>query len=275
MMSHMGDIANLRVVSGELLPFAANLSRASGRRQAFDLLASLVRGIGFSHLTLTIESSGPSGLHRGPRWTTLECDRQACLDANGFDGHDPVRRFARRASDPFVWSRGDWPGDRSPAAQDIMTNLHKASIEAGMTVTAWGRAGRTAIADAFGHEEQVRNLPAFAGDILYLATAQAFRAIDRLSALKDMPPLTRREIEILELAAQGLSIRSIAARLRIVEPTVKFHFKGIRTKMNARNKAEAITRFAALGSSLLVAAKQGEKSAGHLPRSNGGYSSPY
>jgi DNA-binding CsgD family transcriptional regulator len=272
-MSHMSDIASLGRAGGELLPFAANLSRAKSRTQAFDLLASLARAMGFTHLTLTIENSGPSGLQRGPRWTTLEVAKLACLDANGFDGHDPVRRFARRASDPFIWSRGDWPGDRSRAARDIMASLQKASIEAGMTVTAWGRAGRRAIADAFGHEDQVRNLPAFAADILYLATAQTFRVIERLSAVQDIPPLTSREIEILELASQGLNMRSIAVRLQIVEPTVKFHFKGIRTKMNARNKAEAITRFAALGSSLLVVAaanndKKFEKST-ILNRENG------
>ena len=247
MQAQFGDLKYMGDASGEIAPFAADISRAQNRKQAFDLLAALARGIGFNNLTLSIESSGPTGHQRGARWSTLDSERQTCLDSIGFDGHDPVRRFARRTSDPFIWSRGDWPGDRSPAARNIMINLRKASIEAGMSVAVWGRAGRIAIADGFGYEDRVRALQPIAADIFFLATAQTMRVIDRLSAVQDVPKLTRRETEILELATQGLNVRAIAGRLQIVEATVKFHFKGIRQKLNSRSKAEAIANFASWG----------------------------
>lgn len=233
--------------AGALALFASRLSQAKSRRQAFDLLAALACRLGFDELCLTIENNSLSGEQRVARWSTLDADRQACLDSIGFDGHDPVRRFARRTSDPFVWSRVEWPGDRTPVARDIMASLRKASIEAGMSVAIWGRAGRIAIADAFASEDRLRDLPPQVADIFFLAAAQAVRVIDRLSTLQDTPTLTRREIEILELASQGLSSRSIATRLQIVEPTVKFHFKGIREKLKARTRAEAVARFASLG----------------------------
>ncbi|WP_052507715.1 helix-turn-helix transcriptional regulator [Sphingomonas hengshuiensis] len=245
-------------------PFAANLSRAQSRRQAFELLAAEVRRMGFENLCLSIENAGPFGIERCARWSTLDSDRQACLDAIGFDGHDPIRRFARKTSDPFLWSRGDWPGERSATAREIMAGLHKVSIGAGMSVAIWGRAGRVAIADAFGPEDWVRTLSSDTADLFFLACAQTVRLVDRYTDAPDMPALTRREIEILELAAQGLSSRLIAIRLEIVEPTVKFHFKGIRAKLNAGSKAEAVARFASLGPALDVAGAH--LGGGHVPQ---------
>ena len=228
-----------------LLAVAAALSGARTRREAFDALARFVEDLGLPDLMLTVEAGGLS--EHGPvRWTTLDWERAERLDQIGFDGHDPIRRFARRCVDPFIWSRSDWPGVKSPAAGDIMLGLKKAGIEAGISLAVWGRGGRVAIADAFGSWDQVRAVPPAARDTLFIAVALAFRCIERLSLVRSGPMLTRREQEILELAAQGLTSRAIAQRLEIVEPTVKFHFKGIREKLNARNKSEAIARFSAL-----------------------------
>lgn len=239
-MYRAGGISDAR-----LLALAAELALATTRRRAFNSLARFVEELGLPDLMLTVESGG---LHKqGPiRWTTLEWDRADRLDQAGFDGHDPIRRFARRCVDPFVWSRTDWPGIKSPSANEIMHGVQKAGIEAGISLAVWGRAGRVAIADGFGSWEQVRAVPAASRDTLFIAVALTFRTIERLSLVRGGPVLTRREVEILELAAQGLTARAIAQRLDIVEPTVKFHFKGIREKLSARNKSEAVARFAAL-----------------------------
>jgi DNA-binding NarL/FixJ family response regulator len=53
-------------------------------------------------------------------------------------------------------------------------------------------------------------------------------------------PLTAREIEVLELMAQGLPNKSIAERLAISDQTVKFHTSSIRNKLGARNRTEAV-----------------------------------
>ena len=56
-------------------------------------------------------------------------------------------------------------------------------------------------------------------------------------------PLTRREIQVLELLAEGLSNKGIAARLGISDQTVKFHVAAIAGKLHAASRT-AIVRLA-------------------------------
>ena len=53
-------------------------------------------------------------------------------------------------------------------------------------------------------------------------------------------PLTARELEVLELLAQGLPNKSIAARLGISDQTVKFHVASIVAKLGVANRTEAV-----------------------------------
>jgi two-component system, NarL family, response regulator YdfI len=52
--------------------------------------------------------------------------------------------------------------------------------------------------------------------------------------------LTPREIEVLELLAEGRSNKSIAERLGISDQTVKFHVASISGKLGASNRTEAV-----------------------------------
>jgi two-component system, NarL family, response regulator YdfI len=53
--------------------------------------------------------------------------------------------------------------------------------------------------------------------------------------------LTPREIEVLNMLAEGLGNKAIAWRLGISEHTVKFHLGSIFTKLNAASRTEAVT----------------------------------
>jgi DNA-binding NarL/FixJ family response regulator len=62
----------------------------------------------------------------------------------------------------------------------------------------------------------------------------------------DEPPgpegLTPREIQVLELVAEGLPNKAIAARLAISDQTVKFHVSSIYGKLGAANRTDAVRR---------------------------------
>lgn len=57
----------------------------------------------------------------------------------------------------------------------------------------------------------------------------------------DPPPLTRMELRVLWLAAQGLLRDEIADRLFFAPSTAKRHLEAIRRKFNARNTAHAVS----------------------------------
>jgi DNA-binding NarL/FixJ family response regulator len=60
-------------------------------------------------------------------------------------------------------------------------------------------------------------------------------------------PLTERELEVLQLVAQGLPNKEIAARLVISERTAKFHVSAIMAKLGASNRTEAVSLAAQRG----------------------------
>ena len=60
-------------------------------------------------------------------------------------------------------------------------------------------------------------------------------------------PLTPREIQVLELLAEGLPNKAIAARLGISDQTVKFHVSAIYGKLGAANRTDAVRRAARRG----------------------------
>jgi DNA-binding NarL/FixJ family response regulator len=55
----------------------------------------------------------------------------------------------------------------------------------------------------------------------------------------DGPSLTRREMEILRLVAEGHSNSQVARRLWVTEQTVKFHLSNVYRKLNVANRTEA------------------------------------
>ncbi len=86
--------------------------------------------------------------------------------------------------------------------------------------------------------------------------------IDRLlreptpAASMDRPPtavspgtelLTRKEVQVLRLAADGLSNEQIAERLFVAETTARTHLRNINVKLDTRNRMEAIAQARKLG----------------------------
>ena len=59
--------------------------------------------------------------------------------------------------------------------------------------------------------------------------------------------LTTRELEVLDLLAEGLANKQIAPELSISQHTVKFHISSIYTKLGVTNRTEAVMTGARLG----------------------------
>lgn len=68
-----------------------------------------------------------------------------------------------------------------------------------------------------------------------------------LAASEWVEPLSDREIEVLNLIAQGLSNKEIAEQLVIAEGTAKNHVSNILSKLDAKDRAHAVMRGKELG----------------------------
>lgn len=76
-----------------------------------------------------------------------------------------------------------------------------------------------------------------ASDLVADATVLATARLDVESIAE---PLTAREIQVLELLAEGLPNKRIAERLGISDQTVKFHVASISGKLGAANRTDAV-----------------------------------
>jgi DNA-binding NarL/FixJ family response regulator len=73
-----------------------------------------------------------------------------------------------------------------------------------------------------------------------VVASKLLRQVSR-EAEASVESLTPRELEVLQLMAQGLQNKEIAAQLVISERTVKFHVSAILGKLGAGNRTEAVT----------------------------------
>jgi DNA-binding NarL/FixJ family response regulator len=81
---------------------------------------------------------------------------------------------------------------------------------------------------------------ALAADALCVAAETAERPAADADSFRES--LTPREIEVLELLAEGFPNRAIAARLGISDQTVKSHVASVCGKLGAANRTEAVRR---------------------------------
>jgi DNA-binding NarL/FixJ family response regulator len=116
------------------------------------------------------------------------------------------------------------------------------------------RAGVTGfVRSDVGRVELLTSLSrALAGESV-IDPAAATALIMRMASESELPartmpdPLTPRELEILQLVAQGQTNRQIATRLIVAVGTIKIHVEHILGKLGAADRTQAAVRAAELG----------------------------
>lgn len=74
----------------------------------------------------------------------------------------------------------------------------------------------------------------------FTATSQPTDAASTPLVSKAIDALSDRELQILQCLAAGMPNKSIAGKLFITEPTVKFHLRNINSKLRAKNRTHAV-----------------------------------
>ncbi|KPQ07922.1 MAG: LuxR family transcriptional regulator, quorum sensing-dependent transcriptional regulator [Rhodobacteraceae bacterium HLUCCA12] len=157
--------------------------------------------------------------------------------------HDPAPRAMKMASKPVSFQdirdgrAGFTPDADALAVLDLAASFGQRH---GLLVPIYRAQGYRGAAALTGPgpdpDEQTRTILRFLGE----------HAHDRMRQLlaprsdTPGPVLSAREIEVLILAARGLTDEEIAAAIDIRIRTVRFHFDNARRKIGARSRSEAI-----------------------------------
>lgn len=148
-----------------------------------------------------------------------------------------------------------WLRGRGVATRALRLACRWAFTTLELQVVTWlaytGNEGSRAVAEAVGFRvlpEPVRRFAAQRGERrdAWVGTLLP-EDLDAARRPATSVSLTRREREVLDLLATGLSNRDIAGRLGISENTVKNHLARVMEKMQARSRMEAVIRGVQLG----------------------------
>jgi len=180
---------------------------------------------------------------------SAECDVVAISSPLFFLSSDTEEQDTQEA-DLIVWDLG-WESGNLEGFDFGELELPVISLVADedQAVEAWG-AGTRAI---LSRESKADDLLA-----AVTAVAQGLVVFDpaKTSGLLPSPPRfaddlheapTARELEVLQLLAEGLTNRAIANALGISEHTVKFHVNAILAKFDAQSRTEAVVTATRLG----------------------------
>lgn len=205
---------------------------------------------------------GDDPLARGGLAALLAAEPGIAVVAQSAPGEDAASAVAEQDPDVVLWDLGSRPENPlelpgTPAEEGApLLALAPDDGPAAEALAAGARgvlyrdapAGRLVAA----LEAVARGLVVLDADLAaLLLPATAAGASSPVEPDEPVEPLTPREVEVLQLLAEGLSNKLIGSRLGISEHTAKFHVNAILGKLGAQGRTEAVVRAARLGLLLL------------------------
>jgi DNA-binding CsgD family transcriptional regulator len=164
------------------------------------------------------------------------------IDPLGFEQAKRRLVFKPGEGKPGVAWKSREPVVTSDAAADPIFQPRAAAIDrgvrSGIAFPAMGSEGPIAVVSFYGFEQRVpsssfvRTLSAI-GDELG-------RFLERRRSELGPQPLSKREVEVMRLAASGLSGPQIAEHLVLSPSTIKTHFEHIYEKLGVSDRAAAV-----------------------------------
>lgn len=251
-----------RAIASERTPFVPQFlcSFLDALRQGAALepaIDGIVRKFGFdSFMYGSSASPYPHQETKSYVFTTLPREWVARYDQQAYIEVDPRVKRASEGALPLVWDQASERG-RSQRSDAFLADALAHGVGSGIAFGVHDiRAGLVLIAlnssnpiiDESRHGEISRDL----GNILllgiYFHEIFMSKLVQRgVKPRSEGAPLTPRECQCLTHAARGLTSFDIGLRLDISERTVEFHFAGIRSKLSAANRQEAVAKAIALG----------------------------
>jgi len=168
---------------------------------------------------------------------------------NDYLQKDPVQIAALATTVPFIWTydAGVESAIRpllTPDTQPVITYMTNLEAIVGITVPihlpSGGFATLNGILSGSG-ALQYQKASRLVADFSLLAQLFNQSVLHLVDPADETDPLTPRELECLDYAANGCSAKEIACRLSRSEPTVIMHLNSAMRKLGARNRTHAVT----------------------------------
>jgi LuxR family transcriptional regulator len=236
----------------------ARLSHAALKRQPLQpVMEQIVRELGFDSFMYGM-SADPKPTRRDTRsyvWTTLPREWVKLYGERGYIEVDPRVTKTYNRNVPFVWDACEFRDD--PLSRDFLNDARRYGVCSGVAISFrdpdHGRV-LVAINSSISPTDEARRqfVAGQLGELVLLAMSchdffMAHLVDYEPSLMVRVVPLSPREAQCLEMAANGMTSVDIAMKLGIKPRTANFHFGNIVDKLGVLNRKEAIAMGIARG----------------------------
>jgi DNA-binding CsgD family transcriptional regulator len=241
-------VASTPVANGSYLPaFVRSLLGAKTGIQLVEVATQIIREIGFETLiygsVFPNQATDPTIVVA----TTISGKWMERYDRMHYFNVDPRFQICLHYVTPFLW---DSRKAFAPQASAFLEDAARHGMRSGITLPLRSPMGENAM---FGVESPLSELPddqrlQLAVGRMYLFAShfhdRFFHNLRKQAIGTDVRPphASRRELEVLTLAARGHSSKRIGRELGISESTANFHIASVKHKFGVRTRSQAIAQ---------------------------------
>ncbi|TKB50332.1 hypothetical protein FCL40_04025 [Ferrimonas sediminicola] len=227
------------------------INSAKTPEEAFSYFCAILAESGYDRITYSLVTDHPSlGLPKQHGLvTSYPEDWMSYYNDHNYISVDPVVQKVLTSKTPFFW--GDLVADPnlSPKSKLLMNQAAESGLNSGIAFSLQGEPGEVVgIGIARNDSYQEPKDYDFLAKAYLLATYfhETYRAMV-MKKVNNAPFVTNREKDVLYWGAEGKTDPEIAIILGITVNTIRFHWKSIFSKLNARGRSYAITKSIRLG----------------------------
>lgn len=229
----------------------ARLSKAALKHQPLQpVMESIVRELGFDSFMYGMSADANPTMRntRSFVWTTLPREWIMLYGTRGYIEVDPRVTKTYNRNVPFVWDAAEFRDD--PLCQAFLRDAERFGVCSGVAISFRDPDHGRVLVALNSHITPVDAarkvlISTRLGEIILLAMSfhdffMAHLVDYEPSLMVRVAPLSPRESQCLEMAANGMTSVDIAMKLGIKPRTANFHFGKIVTKLGVLNRKEAI-----------------------------------
>jgi DNA-binding CsgD family transcriptional regulator len=240
-----------RLVGAITTPYLVELIKAKRRGEPLEpIMTKVMRELDFDSFMYGM-SANPLPHRRDHRayvWTTLPMAWVRRYGEKGYIEIDPRITQTYNRNVPFMWDAADYCED--PRLTEFFADAARFGVCSGVSISFrdpdHGRvlcAFNSAITPV--DEARKAKVAGLAGELMLFAVSfhdffMAHFVDDDESLMTRVAPLSKREKQCLEMAANGMTSNDIGSKLGITERTANYHFNNLIQKMGVLNRQEAI-----------------------------------